>query len=152
MLYYRGVEGLKQVSYNALKAEKILRVYEVEHISDFLPQEFSEYFRREAVKRGIMTHDLTNKKSFPEFTNVTEMIRNYSQFRYIDPQKLTISFEVLIYNDVYATYSYKEEEIFCVEIYSQELARMQKQIFDFIWPEATPLKFTSDRGAASIAT
>ena len=27
VLYYRGVEGLKQVSYNALKADKILREY-----------------------------------------------------------------------------------------------------------------------------
>ena len=40
VLVYRGVEGLKQVSWNALQAKKHLRVYEMEHISDFLPDDF----------------------------------------------------------------------------------------------------------------
>ncbi len=149
-LYYKGLEGLKQVSWNTLKAKKLLRVYEVEHISDFLPTDFSENYRTQLVKRKITTHDLTNKSSFSGFTDVVKLVAKYSQFRHIDPKKLNIQFEALIYNDVYATYTYKDKEVFCVEIHNPQLAAMQKQIFDFIWECAEPMRFTDKRGAAEI--
>lgn len=150
VLFYEGMEGLKQVSYNITRADGLLRVFEVEHMSDFLDFEFSESVRKELVENKIMTYDLTNKKSSPAHTDQTELVKHYSQLRYIDPKKLRIQFEVLIYNDVYATYTYKGDEVFCVEIYNEELATMQKQIFDFIWAQAQPLKYINDRGAATI--
>ena len=150
VLFYEGLDGLKQVSWNSLQAKETLRVFEKEHISDFLPLDFSEKFRQAQVERQITTHDLTNKSSFQGFTNVTELIKNYSQFRYIDPNKLKINFEVLIYNDVYATYTYHESEIFCVEIHNPQLAAMQKQLFDFVWGQAIPMQFKDERGKAQI--
>lgn len=150
VLYYEGIEGLEQVSYNITKAEKLLRVFEMEHLSDFLTKEFSEDVRRKLVENKVTTYDLTNKKSFPAFTEVTEMIEKYSEYRYIDPAKLKINFETLIYNNVYCTYTYKEDKIFIVEIYNDHLAQMQKQIFDFIWSQATPLKFLDNRGKAKV--
>ncbi len=150
VLYYQGVEGLKQVSWNALRAKKCIRVYEVEHISDFLPADFSEVFRGEQVKRKITTKDLTNKSSFSGFTDVSELISHYSEFRYIPKNDLNIKFEALIYNDVYTTYTYKGEEVFCVEIHNAELADMQKQIFDFVWKRAKKMRFMDDRGGAKV--
>ena len=151
VLYYKGIEGLKQVSYNITKAEKLLRVFEMEHLSDFLPADFAEMVREKLVENKVSTYDLTNKKSFPGFTKVTGMIKKYSQFRYIDPNQLQIKFEVLIYNNVYATYNYKEgKDIFCVEIYNDQLAKMQKQVFDFIWLKAQKMKFKDEFGAAGI--
>lgn len=150
VVVYEGVEGLKQVSWNSLQANKTLRVFEKEHISDFLPLDFAEKFREEQVKRQISTLDLSNKSSFAGFTQVKELVKNYSHFRYIDPLKLKIDFEVLLYNDVYATYTYHESEIFCVEIHNSQLAMMQKQLFDFVWHEAKPMKFISDQGATEI--
>ncbi|NMC35988.1 hypothetical protein GYA49_03000 [Candidatus Beckwithbacteria bacterium] len=150
VLYYQGVEGLKQVSYNLTKAKGLIRVLEMEHLDAFLPEDFSENLRQEFVQRKITTYDLTNKQSFPAFTKVTELIKNYSQFRYVDPKFLTINFEVLIYNDVYATYTYKNKEVFCVEIYNSQLAQMQKQLYDYIWNQAQPMKFIDELGAAEI--
>lgn len=150
VMVYHGVSGLTQVNYNLTHADGLIRVYEVEHLSDFIPQETAEDIRRKLVQSQITTHDLTNKTSFPDFTQVTEMIENFSQFRHIDPKMLKISFEALIYNNVYATYSYTGNEIFCIEIHNPELAAMQKQIFDFIWEQAKPLKFTSPHGAARL--
>ncbi|MBI5151056.1 MAG: hypothetical protein HZA34_00590 [Candidatus Pacebacteria bacterium] len=151
VLYYEGIEGLKQVSYNITRAKGELRVFEMEHLSDFLPMNFSEHIRNELVEHGIHTKDLTNKTSFPGFTDVKEMIEHYSEYRYIDPKKLKIMFEVLIYNDVYATYTYKNDQIFCVEIYNDQLAAMQKQLFDFIWTQALPMHYTDARGAAVLS-
>ena len=150
VLYYQGVEGLKQVSYNLTKAKDLVRVLEMEHLDAFLPEDFSENLRKEFVKHQITIHDLTNKTAFPAFTKVTELIKNYSQFRYINPKLLTINFEVLIYNDVYATYTYKDNEIFCVEIYNSQLAQMQKQLFDYIWSQAKPMKFVDEFGTAEV--
>lgn len=148
VLYYEGIEGLKQVSYNITRAKGLLRVFEVDHLSDFLDIKFSEEVRQELVSNKILTHDLTNKKSFLGFTDVEGMISTYSKFRYVNPKKLKINFEVLIYNDVYATYTYKNKNIFCVEIYNKQLAEMQKQLFDYIWKQSKPMKFLDKRGAA----
>lgn len=150
VLYYKGIEGLKQITYNMTQAKDLVRVYEVEHLSDFLPKDFSEDMRKRLVANKTMTHDLTNKKSFGDFTEVTEMIESYSKFRYIDPSLLTIQFESLIYDDIYTTYTYKDGEIFCIEIHNPHLAQMQKQIYDFIWNQAQPMQFTSLKGAARI--
>ena len=78
------------------------------------------------------------------------MIEQFSQYRYIDPKKLTIEFEVLIYNNVYATYTYHNDAIFAVEIYNSQLAAMQKQLFDFVWNQAQPMRFIDARGATEL--
>jgi hypothetical protein len=150
VLYYEGVEGLKQVSYNITKAQDSVRVFEMAHLSQFLPIAFAESIREKLVEHKITTLDLTNHKHLSGFTDITEMIERYSHYRYIDPKKLTIEFEVLIYNDVYATYTYQNETIFAVEIYNRELAAMQKQLFDFVWNQAQPMQFTDKRGAVSL--
>lgn len=149
VLYYEGIEGLKQVSWNITHADRrLLRVFEMEHLSDFLPKDFSESVRRKLVENKIFTRDLTNKKSFPSFTDVTEMIEKYNEYRYVDPKNLKIEFETLIYNNVYCTYTYKEDKIFIVEIYNNHLANMQKSLFDFIWNESTPMKYLDNHGGA----
>lgn len=150
VLYYQGVQGLKQVSYNITKAKDKLRVFEMEHLDSFTDIEFSERVRTKLLQNQITTQDLTNTPKFPGFSDITEFITKYSHFRYINPKKLKIQFEVLIYNNVYATYTYHNKEVFCVEIYNKHLANMQKQIFDFIWSQAQPMYFTDKRGGASI--
>ena len=151
VIYFEGLEGLKQVSYNWTRAKDIVRVFEMERLSDFLPFDFAEDVRRQYVARKIQTRDLTNKPSFSGFTDVVELVKTYSKIRYLDPSLLRISFEVLIYNDVYATYSYQNGQIFCVEIHNPELAAMQKQLFDFIWAGAERMKVLDDRGAAEVS-
>lgn len=151
VLYYEGIEGLKQVSYNITKARKLLRVYEMKHLSDFLSFEYAESIRRTLVEHQVTTRDLTNEKSMSGYTDIAEMVACYSEYRYIDPVQLAINFEVLIYNDVYATYTYQNDAVFAVEIYNRELATMQKQLFDFVWAQARPMRFADTRGAVELA-
>lgn len=150
VVVYEGLDGLKQVSWNATKAKDELRIYEIDHISDFLPLQFAEEFRRELVTNKILNKDLTNRRSFGDYTQVKELVKNYSQVRHISPKLLQIQFEVLLYNDVYATYTYKAKEIFCVEIHNQQLASMQKQLFDFVWQKAQPMTYVSEGGACKL--
>lgn len=150
VLYYEGEAGLKQLTYNITRTNQLLRVYEMEHLSQFLPNDFSELVRQELVEKKILTKDLTNKEGFTGFTKVSALIEHWSEFRYINPTQLSINFEVLIYNDVYATYTYKGEKYFGIEIYNQQLADMQKQLFDFIWNTAQIMQFTDRFGASKV--
>jgi sugar-specific transcriptional regulator TrmB len=152
VLYYEGLEGLKQVSYNITRASDMVRVFEMEHLSDFLSLDFAEDVRQELIDKNIYTRDLTNQTEFSGFTDKEELIANLSEFRHISPNKLKIRFETLIYNDVYATYTYQSDKIFCVEIYNEQLAQMQKQLFDFIWSQAQIMEFTDKRGGARVVS
>lgn len=148
VLYYTGVEGLEQVTWNCLKARDTLRIYEVAaSMSVFIDEDLAEKIRQEFTDRQIKIRQLTNISHLKPFTRVPGHVKLW-QVRYIDPAKLNLKFEVLIYNDVFAMYQFTGGEQFCVEVYNENLAAMQKQLFDFIWNQARKMKILNDRGEA----
>lgn len=136
ILYYKGVEGLKQITWNSLKAEKELYIYEISKgMHPFTGKKFAEKMREEFFLRKIVTKQLTNIRFFKPFTKIEQYVKHCMKLKYIDPKDLKMDFEVLIYNDVVAIYTYKKE-IFGVEIYNPNLVYMQKQLFRYIWKNA----------------
>jgi len=151
VLYYRGKKGLEQVTYNSTKAHGMLCIYEVSDTMDaFLDHDTSEKMRQKLVENNIFTKQLTNSKSIKEYTDVYEKVLNHWEVRYINPNKMKFRFEVMIYNDVYAMYSFENNDIFCVEIYNKNLATMQKELFDFVWGGARKMKIINSRGKAQV--
>lgn len=147
ILHYRGVEGLKQVVWNTTKTQDIFRIYEIGNsMTEFLPQSFAERVRLEFTKKPkIRLKQLTNLKKIENFTEITEHVNQW-EGRHIPKSILDIKVEVQIYNDCYSMYEYTKEEVFIVEIYNQELADMQKQVFDLAWEAAKPMKVIDPRG------
>jgi len=47
-------------------------------------------------------------------------------------------------------YTYEKKDIFCVEIYNKDLADMQKQLFDFLWEKAIPMRIIDIHGEVEI--
>lgn len=150
VLYYHGIEGLKQVTWNSLRADGELLIFEIQQMSAFLDFGFCEDVRKEFVQRKINVKELTNEKKISAWTDVKEFPTKYWQSRYVDPKKLKMEFEILIYNNVFAMYNYKEKEIYCVEIYDQYLANMQKQLFNYLWYDAKKMKLLNQNGESSI--
>lgn len=148
--YYKGIEGLKQITWNSLKASDGIRIYEIFNMEGFLDKEFSEKIRFELLSRKIFIKQLTNLEYNKPFTIYKDLIKNFWEYKHISPQKLEIKTECLIYNDVYCMYSYEEGEIFGVEIHNQRLANMQKQIFDIIFSTAVPMTIINDQGEAKL--
>jgi len=149
VIYYEGTRGLKQVTWNSLKAKDTLRILEISSdMSAFLDQEFSEEVRRELVNRKIHVKQLTNLTEIPSYTKVTEMITNFWEVKHIHQEDLKISFETLIYNDVVTLYNTKGREVFCVEIHDSYLANMQRDMFDFIWKNAKEMLIKDEFGNA----
>jgi len=151
VLYYHGVDGLKQVTYNSLRAKGELLTYELETLNSFMDKAEAEKLRARFVENKIHIRTLTNTTHLDPWTNVTEMVKHYWEIRHLDPAGNPFQFEILIYNDVYCMYRYTGDDIFCVEIHSAELAAMQRQIFHYLWSLAKPLKILDDHGAATIS-
>jgi sugar-specific transcriptional regulator TrmB len=148
--YHKGIDGLKQITWNSIKADKELRIFEVDQdMSKFTGTSFAERVREEFSMKGTMTKQLTNSPSIEGFTDNEEYVNRCMQVKYIDPKRLSLDFELLIYNEVVALYSTAEEEPFGIEIYNKDLARMQKQIFDFIWDGSVKM-IVGERGEARI--
>jgi sugar-specific transcriptional regulator TrmB len=149
ILYYKGIDGYKQVTYNSTNAKGVLRIIErVNDMSVILPKQFAEDMRQKFLDNKILCKQISPFPTLTAWTDVTEFVEKYSEARYIPPEKLKRDFEVLIYNDVYALYNTEGEDTFCIEIYNPELAAMQKQIFDFLWDSAQKMKYTDNHGTA----
>jgi sugar-specific transcriptional regulator TrmB len=140
-LYYTGAEGLKQITWNSLKAKKELYIFEIgQSMTPFTGEKFSEKVREELVLRKIFTYQLTNFKRIEPYTQIEQLVENFWEVRYIDPKELSLDFELLIYNNVVALYTYRNDEYFGVEIYNNDLASMQRQLFEFVWSKAAKMK------------
>ncbi|MEA3357472.1 MAG: helix-turn-helix domain-containing protein [Patescibacteria group bacterium] len=140
ILYYKGNEGLKQITWNSLKAEKELYIYEIsEGMHPFTGIKFAEKMREEFFLRKIITKQLTNLNHLASFTSIDQYVKNCMKVRHIEETALKIDFEVLIYNNVVTIYTY-QKEVFGIEIYNSNLAHMQKQLFQFVWNSAKEMK------------
>jgi sugar-specific transcriptional regulator TrmB len=149
VLYYEGIEGLKQVTYNSLKAKGELLTMEITDMNAFFDQDFAESMRLKFIDKKITSRTLTNVTKIAPWTKVGgEMVDKYWEIRHIPAKQLKIKFEILIYNDVYVMYRYQGREIFCVEIYNQELTDMQRQIFEYMWAKARKFKVLNRQGEA----
>lgn len=150
VLYYHGLEGLKQVTYNSLRAKGELLTYELSTMNAFMDQAEAEKLRERFVANQIKIRTLTNASAVEAYTDVSELVEKYWEIRHLDSKDKPFQFEILIYNDVYCMYRYVGKDIFCVEIHSQELADMQRQLFEYLWSGAKKFKILDSHGAAEL--
>jgi len=151
ILYYRGKNGLSQVNWNLLQAKNEFLSYEITNANAYLPRREAEKLRHRLVEKKIKTRTIINQKTIEAFTQVTEMVKSWWQIRYLPLSILRITADVFIYNDIYAVCHYlKDGDIFCFEMHNQELAQMQKELFENLWKQATKLKIINNQGKASV--
>jgi sugar-specific transcriptional regulator TrmB len=149
--YFTGRRGLEQITYNSLRAESDIYIYEVAtDMTIFTSQETAEEFRQVLVDRRITTHQLTNHTNFDNYTNVVKMTTDFWDIRYVDPALLKIQFEMLIYNDVCALYSVEGRDVFGVEVHNANLAAMQRQIFKAMQRLSIPMVKDGEHGKAHV--
>lgn len=134
---YHGKDGLLQVTKHSLTAESELLIYEASFASlnEFLDKEQADEIRKEFVRKGIKVREITNHAYQEGYTDVSGYDEKVMNIRYINPKKLQIDTEMLIYNDIITIYSLTEP-LYIFEIQDANLAKMQKQIFEFAWKTA----------------
>ena len=84
------------------------------------------------------------------WTEITQLATDFWECRYIPKSSFEVTFEILIYNDVYTMYNYQNNDVVGVEIHNKQLADMQGQIFDYLWNSSQPLKLLNKHGERSI--
>lgn len=150
VLYYHNLDGIKQVTYNSLKARGELLTYEVGNLDSFLDHAESEKLRERFVENQIHVRTLTNATECEDWTDVTEMVEKYWEMRHLPPRGKPFQFEILIYNDIFCLYRYSGGKAFAVEIHSRELADMQRQLFEYLWSGARKFKVLDSHGSAKL--
>lgn len=138
VLYFRGLDGIKHMIWNVLGAKGECLGYASVDVDDVLGRELAEDWRQEVVTNNIHFRDITSNPDVMKHSNDTR-ITGYlklSKTRYIPPKMLTIDHQVDIYNNVIALYSWKEGDVFGVEIHNATIVSLQKQIFNLAWQMA----------------
>lgn len=133
--YFRGVEGLKQMLWNAVGATHEFVGFGFEDWNTSVGRSFAEKLRLRHIERGISSRELLNTLD-PDYSYTRISRMEYQRFythRAIDPQIITIKHDTYIYDDVFAFYYHYLNEYFGVEIHNAEIAQTQKQIFEVLW-------------------
>lgn len=137
--HYYGLSGLKQVNWNLTKADKEYRVFEAAHLSQHLDRAFARRCRERGIERGLTSYDLTNATSVKR-SEIEPFEPTRTFLRHVDPEILTITFEVYIYNGTVTLLDYAQENQMAMEIHHPSLHAMMRQLFDAVWTTATPLE------------
>ncbi len=149
-LYYRGMRGLSQVNWNLCRAKGEFLSYEVGIAEAYLPRQEAEDLRARLVDKKIRIRSITNLTKFDSFTNIVGLSDLWT-VKHVGKEVLDIKADIFIYNNVYAVVNYlSKKDIFCVEIYNQNLADMQRQLFEHLWSTAKRFKVLDDHGAAEL--
>jgi sugar-specific transcriptional regulator TrmB len=146
VLYYSGQKGLDRVNFNMLRADRELLSFEIETASMFMEKDRAEYLRRRLVEEKIYVRTITNAIHLDPYTEVSRLVTDFWDIRYMPAKEFAVKAEMFVYNDVYLVYHYTENDVFCIEIYNQDLADMQRQLFEYMWQRAQTMEKVGNTG------
>ncbi len=137
--HYYGPAGLKQANWNITRADHEFKVFEVAHISVHHDLAFARRHRERVIERGLTSYDLTND-TIVRAQDIEPYEPSRTFFRHIDPEILTINYEIVLYNDITLLIDYHAQ--MAVEMKHPAFNQMMAQLFDAMWAQATPLEIT----------
>ncbi|MEI8067953.1 MAG: helix-turn-helix domain-containing protein [Candidatus Shapirobacteria bacterium] len=142
VLFYRGKEGLSQVNWNLLKTKGEFLSYEVSTADAYMPHNEAEKLRQQLFDKKIYSRSLSNLEKLGTFSSIKE-IEKFQKINYISPKIITIKADIFIYNDIYTICHFLEDgDIFCLEMQNATFANLQRQIFENLWSQSTPISKT----------
>ncbi len=132
--HYRGQDGLKQMLWNQLAAQKEILAFSYKNKNDIAGKTFAEKIRSEQVELKIMLYEVENETDQGDtwYTDVPGWTKLYDS-RYIDPKVLDIKQYIAIFNNTVAIINWLDGEEVGVEIINSTYAQMQKQMFWKFW-------------------
>lgn len=149
---YHGTEGLKQMFWNQTrsKTENLSILYENMQSRTKLAF-FERWVRlmneRHMKSRSIMCDNFvkTQKEWYDIHSN--ERLKDWTG-RYIPSKVFPITHSTVIYNDVTSYYTWKDNEIFGIEIYNQDITNAQRQFFEMLWNQGHEIDELNVRNAS----
>lgn len=139
VLFYRGIEGIKQMVWNTLQAKDEVIGYTYSDLAEILGKDFMTKWKLEFSKRKLKFRDILNEDYLSNFKDLEFNPENFKT-RIISKTKLLINYQTDIYNNTVAYYNWHKGEIFGVEIHNNEISHMQRQLFEIIWNISEEIK------------
>lgn len=137
--FYRGVEGIRQMVWNVLKAKSEIVGYTHRDLTDFVGDKFMREFADEFGRRNLKMRDIYSDE-YVENRHVDYDWGGRISSRYLPRKVLAIPHQSDIYDEVVSHYSWSEGEVFGVEIVNERVASMQRQLFELAWAKAKKTK------------
>lgn len=143
VIYYRGIEGIRTMTWHTLDCIGTYRTYSYRFWDDILGSRFVSRFNAEMLMRHLKVHDIYSDQyfDFKKWWYATGHKHpsgdwSFWQSRFLSEKIVKVDWNMDVYNDVVAYYYWQGEETFGVEIHNARFALFQKQIHDVLWSQA----------------
>jgi len=138
--FYRGTEGIRQLTWNKLRANGGLIGCAYRITDDAAGNNFMYKWAREFEARGLHKKLLINDDYVASWNARKPQGKRIGGhvYNYIDPSVFKITNICDVYNDVTTFFQRKDNEIFGIEIYNQDIADMHRQFFQMLWAKSKP--------------
>lgn len=138
--FYHGADGAKQLLWNETRATTEIEAILYENIQIKTGEKFFDRWvnrcnERKLNFRGIVSDSFLKSQADWYSTHINERLKKWTP-RYIQDNVFPISHTTVIYDNVVAYYNWQDNEIFGIEIYNQEIADSQRNIFELLWDQA----------------
>lgn len=133
--YYKGIEGMKQLIWNTIKAKNEIVGYSVFGRKDIVGKEFIKKYNAKILAKKVKDRIIIAPSIVPKVQKIlaSSFQRKYQNIRIIEVPNFYISGDTYIYNNVYAVNFWNETEVVGIEIENLEIAKVQKSIFEAMW-------------------
>jgi sugar-specific transcriptional regulator TrmB len=140
--YYHGSTGIRQMMWHALSATKEHIGYSIlgrkEIVGAKFIQEYLDEFKRRHLIDRVIINPTKESTGYVTTTLNTNIPVSFEKVRMIEIDKIKITGDTTIYNNIFSVMYWKQGEIVGVEIENPELVAMQKDMFEIIWNIAKP--------------
>ncbi len=138
-----SIKDIIEITKRSTQTNDVVRISELSSLGDIIPIKTAESFRREWLRNEVSIRQLTNKRSFEQWTEVNGFVDACMDVKYVPGDILPIHTEVLVFDDVVAFYRV-EPEVSVVIIEDTAVAQQQKAYFDSFWCIANTLSLRAD--------
>jgi sugar-specific transcriptional regulator TrmB len=143
--YYKGAEGIRQIMWNVLKADKQTVGYSEFGRMEVIGREFTERWSDEFRERKLVDRVITNP-TIPVKKYIKNVVLggvkhqlDIENIRFFPQEKLYITGDTTIYNNIYAVCYWRQGEVVGVELENPEFVKTQKTMFELLWKLAKPI-------------
>jgi len=142
--FYHGPEGIRQMLWNELGAKgEVLgyanRILEEATGKKYMERWTDEFESRKLRARILLNDDFINSwKDGKKHGIGTDRRVKGMAYNYIPTSVFKMTHLSDLYDNVVGYYHWKDGEVFGVEIYNQEVADAQRQLFEILWEKSEP--------------
>jgi predicted transcriptional regulator len=141
--FYEGMEGLKQMLWNQTKgkSENLAILYDSMQNKTsltFFERWIYQCNEQNLHFRGIIGDHFIKMQQAWYITHNNERLRHWES-RYVSEDAFPITHSLITYDDVVLHFDWNNDRAFGIEIYNPGIARVQRQFFEMLWQQATPV-------------